>query len=107
MARALSEIKITEETAYDLTEDLVGDQYSEMGRERKSFSKILSLFYHEAKGSQLDGVKGTAWGYLNSITEFCDFHTKARSQDNRFISAMYGPGDALKAKTRELLLTMT
>ena len=57
----------------------------------------------EGRGAGVDGVKGTAWGFLNAVTEYADHHARATSDDNRKASAWFGPGDALKAKAAELL----
>lgn len=75
-------------------------------RESKAFAKIMSLFNGEAKGSQLPGVSGTAWGLLNAVTEYSDHHVRARSQENRFDSAMFGVGANLKATAEEALLEL-
>jgi hypothetical protein len=67
------------------------------------FGKILSLFNGEGKGSQLDGVPGTAWGLLNATTEYADHHVRTTSDANRWASAQFGPGADLKAKAYALL----
>jgi phage/plasmid-like protein (TIGR03299 family) len=69
----------------------------------RPYNRILELFYGEAKGWQLDGVRGTKWGLLNSITEYLDHHSPARSDDARLNSAWFGGGDAIKSKAVELL----
>lgn len=56
-----------------------------------------------AIGSDLMGVRGTAWGWLNAVTEFVDHAARARSQDNRLDSAWFGRGDALKTRALELV----
>lgn len=77
----------------------------EAAREMAGYSKVLALFNGEGKGSTLDGVHGTAWGLLNAVTEYADHHVRARSDENRFVSAQWGPGAALKAKALDTLLT--
>lgn len=51
-----------------------------------------------AIGSEFDGMRGTAWGWLNSVTEYVDHAARARTADNRFDSAMFGNGAALKER---------
>jgi phage/plasmid-like protein (TIGR03299 family) len=71
--------------------------------ETTGFKTILGLFNGEGKGSQLDGVAGTAWGALNAVTEYADHHVRATSDVNRWDSAQFGPGATLKAKAFALL----
>lgn len=59
--------------------------------------EIMSLFGGKAKGSQFAGVMGTAYGYLNAVTEFVDHKARAHSDDNRMESAWFGRGDDLKS----------
>ena len=63
---------------------------------------VLDLFGGAAKGSALDGVRGTAWGWLNAVTEHVDHAARARSADNRRASAWFGAGDALKTRALEM-----
>lgn len=44
---------------------------------------------------------GTAFGLLNSVTEFVDHHRRARSDDNRQDAAWFGTGAAIKQKAFE------
>jgi phage/plasmid-like protein (TIGR03299 family) len=72
-------------------------------QEKAAFKKMMDLFQGSGRGSNLDGVKGTAWGLLNAATEFVDHHVRATSQDNRLESAWFGPGEKLKVKVLDLL----
>lgn len=69
----------------------------------RPYKRILELFNGEAKGWELDGVKGTRWGLMNSITEYLDHHHPARSDDARLNSAWFGHGDSIKTKSVEIL----
>lgn len=64
--------------------------------ESAGYQKVLALFRGEGKGSTLPGVRGTAWGLVNGCTEYTDWWQRARSQDNKFDSAMFGAGDDFK-----------
>ena len=61
-----------------------------------AFKKIMALFEGEGKGSRMDGVQGTAWGWLNAVTEYADHHARTTSAENRMHSAWFGAGADLK-----------
>ena len=49
-------------------------------------------------GADLKGGQGTAWGWLNAVTQHVDHMTGNRTQDRRLDSAWFGQGNALKRK---------
>lgn len=109
-ARRLADKQLSKERAERIAFDLlkpagISDAVQDIEKvtDSRAFKKILALFGGEGKGANLDGVKGTAWGFLNSVTEFSDFHARATSDDNRTNSAWFGAGDALKNKAAALL----
>lgn len=67
---------------------------------------IQGLFNGAGKGATLDGVRGTAWGLLNAVTEYVDHHTSARSADARLNSALFDKGDELKTEAFEMALAL-
>lgn len=71
-------------------------------RGTKGFDTIMQLFNGAGKGSRMDGVAGTAWGLVNAVTEYADFHVRARNQDNRLDSAWFGNGAGLKGRILDL-----
>lgn len=91
-----------------------GDENAEVHaktREARGFKIIMNLFGTDkrmgaAKGAEIDGVRGTAWGLLNSITEFTDHHAASRTAENRFISSQWGPNADLKTDAFETLLAL-
>ncbi len=56
------------------------------------------LYTGRGKGSDMASASGTAWGLLNSITEYVDHHRRARSGDHRLDTAWFGSGATLKQK---------
>ena len=90
------------EQAEDMTVALLGGEQDKV-RTSAAFNKIMDLFQGDAKGSNYDGVGDSAWGYLNSITEYADHWTRARSNENRFISAQWGPAADLKQRALVLV----
>lgn len=59
---------------------------------------VQELFAGRGKGADMASAAGTAWGLLNSVTEFVDHQRRARSDDNRRDSAWFGAGATLKQK---------
>lgn len=90
--------------------DVLGDPAVPLNEQpnMKGIQSVLALFNGEGKGSDLSSASGTAWGLLNSITEYVDHHRRARSIDHRLDSAWFGPGAALKDKAfNEAMLLAT
>lgn len=69
--------------------------------ESKAYKEIMALFNGGAIGSDLPEAKGTAFGLLNSVTEYVDHHRG--SEDTRLSSAWFGAGEGLKNKALQLL----
>lgn len=53
-------------------------------------------------GSELAGGQGTAWGWLNAVTQYVDHHARQRAPGGRLNSSWFGEGDKLKSKALEL-----
>lgn len=95
-----------ERIAFDLLKpaNIASDVVSiEKVTDSAAFKKILNLFNGEGMGAKLDGVAGTAWGFLNAVTEYADHHARATNGDNRTQSAWFGTGDKLKTRAADLL----
>lgn len=110
-ARALAEKQVSKERAERLMVALLAPKmlekeptYTELEKLTSSsgFCKIMALFNGGGKGALMDGVRGTAWGWVNSVTEYVDHHQRATSTENRLNSAWFGPGEQLKARALEL-----
>ncbi|MWL88587.1 DUF932 domain-containing protein [Cupriavidus sp. SW-Y-13] len=64
----------------------------------RALKAVQELYAGRGKGSEMASASGTAWGLLNSVTEFVDHHRRARSNDHRLDAAWFGQGAALKQK---------
>ena len=67
-----------------------------------AYNKILDLFNGAGQGAQLDGVYGTAWGFVNSVSEYVDHWARARSDENRMVSSQWGPGADMKQRALDM-----
>ena len=72
----------------------------------RTIAKVMALFDGHGRGAELPSAKGTAFGLLNSVTEFVDHERRARSSDHRLESAWFGQGAALKEKALDQALVM-
>ena len=99
----LANVPVQQDKAENLTALLLGKGDEAKGREMRAFDKILALFNGQGMGANLEGVRGTAWGWLNAVTEYADHHARATSDQNRMASAQWGIGAAFKADAVALL----
>ena len=67
----------------------------------RAMKAAQELFDGKGMGSDLASSKSTAYGLLNSVTEFVDHQRRARSTDHRLDSAWFGQGANLKQKALE------
>lgn len=102
-ARYLATTKMNAKEAEDMTLQLLMKTNEEVTRASAGFNRIMGLFNGEGKGSNFETAHDTAWGWLNAVTEYADHHIRTRSEENRTASALWGPGDALKAKALGLV----
>ena len=75
-------------------------------RAPKGEAEILRLFRGAAIGSSIAGVRGTAWGMLNAVTEYVDHRATAKTPSHRVQSALFNGGDEMKTSAFEQLLAM-
>jgi phage/plasmid-like protein (TIGR03299 family) len=64
--------------------------------QNRAYRRILELFDGGAIGSDISGVRGTAWGFVNAVTEYIDYKAPTHSNDGRLNSAWFGRGENLK-----------
>ena len=72
----------------------------------RSMAKAISLFEGNGRGSQLASSKNTAFGLLNSVTEFIDDEKRAQSSGHRMDSAWFGHGANTKSKALDQALLL-
>ncbi|KRE94514.1 hypothetical protein ASG87_18030 [Frateuria sp. Soil773] len=64
----------------------------------QAVASIRALYEGGGRGSSLASTRGTAWGLLNSVTEYVDHHRRARSDDHRRDAAWFGQGAQIKQR---------
>lgn len=97
--RRLANHPLSDERAIVMTKKLVKNEDGPVSK------KILTLFAGEGMiGVDLAGRHGTAWGWLNSVTQWADHEKRAKSESHRLGSALFGRGDDLKSAALELAM---
>ena len=72
----------------------------------QAVANVRALYEGGGRGAMLASSRGTAWGLLNSVTEFVDHHRRARSDDHRRDAAWFGQGAQIKQKAWEEALAL-
>jgi phage/plasmid-like protein (TIGR03299 family) len=94
------------EEAEELAVAIIGGTDQDKIRASKGFNQVMALFKGQGMGADFDGVHGTAFGLLNSFTEYVDHWARARSEENRFVSSQWGQGADLKDRALDNLLSV-
>lgn len=71
-----------------------------------ALANVRALYEGGGHGAMLSSSRGTAWGLLNSVTEFVDHHRRARSDDHRREAAWFGHGTQIKQKAWDEVLEL-
>jgi len=69
-----------------------------------AYKQILELFAGKGIGAEMDGVRGTAWGLVNAVTEYYDHRKRATSNDTRINDAWFGNAAQIKSRAFDMLL---
>jgi phage/plasmid-like protein (TIGR03299 family) len=101
-AKELAKVKLSDTKALAVLHQVFEDVF-EKKQDAQEFAKlptthrIIDLYNGGALGSELESANGTAWGFVNAITQYYDHEKRARIDDNRLASAWFGQGQAVKA----------
>lgn len=80
---------------------VIGNPELPVSDQPKALQNVYNLFAGKGMGAYMASANGTAWGLLNSVTEYVDHSRRARSQDYRLDSAWFGQGANIKNRAFE------
>lgn len=86
-------------------EQLVDAQADKTKKVDETIARLAQHFI-ASPGAELASAKGTAWGLLNAVTYDVDHVANARNVENRMFSSLFGAGEKLKNKARDLALEL-
>jgi len=106
--KTLSERKVKNHEAMNYFLRVFNDQCdpSTTLTNERAMTKVQALFDGNGKGAELTSAKGTAFGLLNAVTEYCDHLRRARSVDHRLESTWFGSSANLKQRALDHALMM-
>jgi phage/plasmid-like protein (TIGR03299 family) len=114
--RQMAETPMVPKQVLECTAELFHPGFSELDRAEKvrlidkasgPISNVGELaLSHRAMGSDLSGTQGTAWGWLNAVTQYVDHEARAHRQDTRLNSAWFGKGSEIKERAREVAMEL-
>lgn len=107
----LASVHLAEEEAVRLIAKLYGakndDEVESTMQHVRAASDVLELYQGAAQGAQLDTANGTAWGLMNAVTEYYDWHRNTKTTDARIDKAWFGDGANAKRKMWNNLIEVT
>lgn len=65
----------------------------------------VSELFETGKGTELKGIRGTAWGAFNAVAEYVD-HKRGRTPETRHISLLFGAGANIKQDAWDKAVTL-
>lgn len=72
----------------------------------QAVANVRALYEGGGRGALMASSRGSAWGLLNSVTEFVDHHRRARTDDHRRDAAWFGQGAQIKQRAWDELLKL-
>lgn len=117
-AMVLTGIKLDRETALDIVvstmkkkwKDEEGEELTteEVEDSSSAIRKIMSLYADTGVGNKLVSSNGTAWGLLNAVTEYCDYHAGYVNGDrsNAFVRTHFTDRSRFKVNIANKLLEL-
>lgn len=80
------------------------DRKEEVSTRQENILVEVRKLHESGRGTEIAGVRGTAWGVYNAVTEYIDYERSTKGDgENRIVSSWLGSGAALREKAFALL----
>lgn len=66
----------------------------------------VEMLIESGKGTEIDGVRGSAWGLFNGATEYFDHHSETRGKNADLYTKSLLNGDAFRKRSFELAMSV-
>ena len=81
------------------------DSEKELSTRTANQIEAIKDLHYKGRGTDISGVKNTAWGMYNAVTEYIDHERSTKGEDdNRMYSSLFGSGSQMREKAFSLLL---
>ncbi len=107
--RALAECPVDPDTVEGLLRRVLTYGTADGKRQvvnQQALANVHSLYEGGGRGALLASSRGTAWGLLNSVTEYVDHHRRARSDGHRRDAAWFGQGAHIKQRAWDEVMAL-
>lgn len=109
-ANRLAKRKVSDSEAAKFIAEVIGgkdfDAADVSARQGNIIKGVIDLYRGNGMGSDFSSAAGTAWGLVNSITQYVDWEINSRNNNNRMRSAWFGQGDKMKTGAFEKALAL-
>jgi phage/plasmid-like protein (TIGR03299 family) len=93
----LAKKKLRKQRAEQFTEKVFGE-------EARAVPHVMALFEGDALGHDMPGFAGTAYGWVNCVTEYVDHWAYAKTNSHRISNSLLGKGDQRKRLAYDIAL---
>lgn len=106
-AAELAQRKVSNQEAVAFVTKLFGDINKPLDQQPaiQTIGKVLQLFDGGGRGAELASAKGTAWGLVNSVTEY-NLYNKGKNQSRRLDNAWFLGGERQGVEAFDLALQL-
>lgn len=110
LSQKLTTVSLTQEAFSNYAKEVMVIKEKEPATRTQNMLDKLSELFESGKGTDIKGVKGTAWGAYNSVVEYVDFYRSSRDtgdiQSNRANSILFGSGATIKQRAWDQALVL-
>lgn len=104
--KKLTAVKVSDDDAAKLFKNLVKTPKDDEETSLATKRTVDELMFRMRYGFGADSGRGTAWNWLNAVTEKYTHGTARRDQNRQFVNSIYGNDAAMKDKAFDMMLAI-